>query len=87
MCEYCEGWKEHATFYQTGRYCDLYIGKFLGHPGLGVGNLRKGCPPYADCSAKNWAPNQVFAINYCPECGEKLENDAEMEQKNGGCNG
>ena len=73
MCEYCKDWRERATLYQTGQYCEIYIGKYLERPALGIGNIRKGCPQYADCSAKNWTPHQVFIINYCPNCGEKMD--------------
>ncbi len=73
MCEYCATWKEHEAVYQEGTYCDILISKFINHPALVVGNLHKGCPKYAECSVKDNNMKAVFKINFCPNCGEKME--------------
>jgi hypothetical protein len=73
MCEYCATWKEHETVYQEGTYCDILISNFMDRPTLVVANLHKGCPKYAECSAKEINMKSAFRINYCPNCGEKME--------------
>lgn len=71
MCKYCNSLFEDVL-YQTNTYCNLKTGMFAGKPVLKVDNIHSGCPPFAECSAKNMDVSAVFAIKYCPECGRKL---------------
>ncbi len=75
-CEYCKQIKESLqkelrVLYQENVYADVYLGKALNKPALLV--VRKGCPKYAECGLKDDDITSAFFINYCPNCGEKLE--------------
>lgn len=43
------------------------------------------CPPYADCCMKGISANSAFKINFCPECGRPLTEEAwaELEKRMG----
>lgn len=95
MCKYCNSLFEDVL-YQTNTYCNLKTGMFAGKPVLKVDNIHSGCPPFAECSAKNMDVSAVFAIKYCPECGRKLiekeyrnetqevsNNSPELDKENG----
>lgn len=70
MCDYCSNDK----IYQTSNYCDIAIEDSPLGKTLVVKNIKKGCPPYANCSCKDMNVNAVFLIKYCPECGKKLDD-------------
>jgi len=74
MCKFCENWRTHETVYQTSLYCNLLIGSAMFSPVIVVDSIHKGCPQFADCSAKDREMTVAFQINYCPECGEKLSD-------------
>lgn len=76
MCEFCANWKEQETLYQESTYCDLLISHLGNKPVLMVGNIRKGCSKYVKCSAKEVPINVAFIVNYCPNCGAELQNEA-----------
>ena len=68
MCKYCESKK--PSLYQYCNYGDLYFGAIGEVPILRF--VPRICPPYAECSTKDMNIALEFKINYCPECGEKL---------------
>lgn len=66
-CEYCSG--EHSE-YQHTHTTKLYINT-LGKARTLVTECNP-CPPYANCCAKDHHARSAFIINYCPNCGRKL---------------
>lgn len=72
-CEYCSG--DNAE-YQNTSYVKLSINTVLGDKVL-VAECNP-CPPYANCCMKGAIARSAFRINYCPNCGARL---------NGGQNG
>lgn len=68
MCKFCE--THTRQLYQHTVYMDMYISNFGRNKVLIL--KPHGCPPFADCCAKNEIPASSFIINYCPECGRKL---------------
>lgn len=69
-CEYCSG---AFAEYQHTINTKLYINTF--------GKARtletecNSCPPYARCSMNGIPVRSAFIINYCPNCGRKLDGD------------
>lgn len=67
-CEYCNG--TEAEYYHTSN-TKLSLNTF--------GKARTlitecdPCPPYANCALKNIPARSAFIINFCPECGKRLE--------------
>lgn len=69
MCQYCDG--KFAEYQRT--YCmTLSMGTFGKNRTLEVSACR--CPPFVDCAFKNSPANSAFIINYCPNCGRKLND-------------
>lgn len=66
-CEYCLG---ERVLYQTSSNTELYISTF----GLARTLETKSscCPPYVDCCVKDMPIRSSFIINFCPNCGRKL---------------
>jgi hypothetical protein len=70
-CEYCSG--RRTEYYHTTN-TKLYINTF--------GNAQvletecNPCPPYSNCSLRGIPVRSVFIINYCPNCGRKLDGGA-----------
>ena len=67
-CEYCSG--RRTEYYHTTN-TKLYINTF--------GNAQvletecNPCPPYSNCSLRGIPVRSAFIINYCPNCGRKLD--------------
>ena len=66
-CEYCSGDKAE---YQSTPYAKLNIETILDKKSLVVECSL--CPPYVDCCMKCTPVRSVFKINYCPNCGAKM---------------
>lgn len=66
-CEYCSG--DNAE-YQSTSYVKLSINTVLGEKVLVVES--NPCPPYTNCSMKGVVARSAFRINYCPNCGKKV---------------
>ena len=70
-CEYCSG--RRTEYYHTTN-TKLYINTF--------GNAQvletecNPCPPYSNCSLRGIPVRSAFIINYCPNCGRKLDGGA-----------
>ena len=76
MCQYCDG--KFAEYQRT--YCvSLSIGTFGKNRTLEVSACR--CPPFVDCAFKNSPANSAFIINYCPNCGRKLNDGASLNNE------
>lgn len=76
-CKYCSGEK---TLYQKTHHTKLYMNTF-GCASTLVTECSR-CPPYAKCCMKDIPANSVFKINFCPECGRPLTDEAwEMLEK------
>lgn len=81
-CEYCNG---ERMPYQHTRSTKLFIDTF--------GSARtlvtecNGCPPYAKCCMKDISVNSAFPINFCPNCGRPLTDEARdmLEKRLRGC--
>lgn len=79
-CEYCESRRTvEGKLYGESTYCDLLISQFGNKPVLMVKNVKKGCPKYVMCGAKEIMSSVMFFINYCPNCGEKLVEGGEHD--------
>ena len=80
-CEYCNG---RRMPYQHTRSTKLFLDTF--------GSARtlvtecNACPPYADCCMKDISVNSAFPINFCPNCGKPLTEEARamLEKRLGG---
>lgn len=70
MCEYCRELMDSPREYQRGAYGSLSLVKF-GRKTLLIAEINK-CPKYAKCTAKEVSIMQGYEINYCPNCGEKM---------------
>lgn len=66
-CEYCSGDK---VKYQYTPYTTLYIDTLYEDKVLVT--ECNFCPPYAECCMKDVPVRSVFKINYCPNCGAKM---------------
>ena len=66
-CEYCSG---DRVEYQRTASTKLYISTLGKARTLAVECNR--CPPYAQCSMNGVPVRSAFPINYCPNCGRKL---------------
>ena len=67
-CEYCSG---EVAEYQHTINTKLYINTFGAARTL-VTECNP-CPPYAECCMKGNPARSAFIINYCPNCGKKLD--------------
>lgn len=77
-CEMCGGKK---ALYQHTTHTKLYMNTF-GEAATLVTECM-ACPPYADCCMKNISANSAFKINFCPNCGRPLTEEAwkELEKR------
>ena len=76
-CEFCK--TKDKIIYQTNRYCDLYFLKF-GNKTFLTADVKGFCPKYQkNCSSKGRNPQVMFEINYCPNCGAKMEKELNNE--------
>lgn len=68
MCDFC---KQQSVMESV--YADLKIDvvPFYGNS-LTIFNIKKGCPPFSECSGKDRNIEVHFEIKYCPMCGKKL---------------
>ncbi len=71
LCEYCGGEK---TLYQQTNSTNLFMNAF-GKAATLVTECN-ACPPYADCCMKGISANSAFEINFCPNCGRPLTDEA-----------
>ena len=70
-CEVCNG---KTTLYQHTNDTKLFMNTF-GRAATLVTECVP-CPPYADCCMKGISDNSAFKINFCPECGRPLTDEA-----------
>ena len=70
-CKVCNG---EMTLYQHTNTTKLYMNTF-GKAATLVTECN-ACPPHADCCMKGISANSAFIINYCPECGRPLTDEA-----------
>ena len=70
-CKVCNG---EMTLYQYTNTTKLHMGTF-GKATTLVTECN-ACPPHADCCMKGISANSAFIINYCPECGRPLTDEA-----------
>jgi hypothetical protein len=70
-CEYCSG--RRTEYYHTTN-TKLYINTFGNAQALET--ECNPCPPYSDCSLRGIPVRSAFIINYCPNCGRKLDGGA-----------
>lgn len=77
-CKVCNGKK---TLYQHTNTTKLFMNTF-GRAATLVTECVP-CPPYADCCMKGISDNSAFKINFCPECGRPLTEEAwaELERR------
>lgn len=77
-CKICNG---KTTLYQYTANTKLFMNTF-GHAATLVTECM-GCPPYAECCMKGISANSAFKINFCPECGRPLTEEAwaELERR------
>lgn len=79
MCDFCE--KKSIL---ESNYCDLkiqYDVPLFGET-LTAFNLKKGCPPFAECSSRDTNNAVHFKIRFCPMCGKNLvEQDKSLKEK------
>lgn len=80
-CKYCGGEK---TLYQHTNSTKLFMNTF-GKAATLVTECN-ACPPYADCCMKGISANSAFKINFCPNCGRPLTDEAwdAIEKRIGG---
>lgn len=71
MCEYCRELTDSPREYQRGTYGSLSLVKF-GRKTLLIAEINK-CPKYAKCTSKEVPIMQGYEINYCPNCGAKMD--------------
>lgn len=71
-CLVCKGIQKWETAYAT-----IWMGKF------GKKNVMKftfdKCPKYVDCDTKGLNITTNIDIDYCPNCGEKLNKEENNE--------
>ena len=79
-CNMCGG---KTTLYQHTNTTKLFMNTF-GNAATLVTECT-ACPPYADCCMKDISANSAFKINFCPECGRPLTEEAwaELEKRMG----
>lgn len=70
-CEFCGGEKK---LYQNSRYENMYMNTFGKRIVLET-EFNK-CPPFADCCNKDVPVESSFKIEYCPNCGRPLTDEA-----------
>lgn len=70
-CKVCNG---EMTLYQHTNTTKLYMDTF-GKAATLVTECN-ACPPYAKCCMKGASANSAFKINFCPECGRPLTDEA-----------
>lgn len=66
-CPYCG---TDSALYQQTYSTKLYIGRLGGFRILEIET--HACPPYADCSIREFPTRSAFIINFCPHCGRDL---------------
>ena len=71
MCEYCRDLTASPREYQHGTYGSISLVKF-GIKTLLIAEMNK-CPKYVKCTSKEVPIKQAYEINYCPNCGEKMD--------------
>lgn len=69
-CEYC---CVEKALYQTSPYNKLFINTFGNKRTLRVENT--GCPEFVKCGQKSVPVASEFIINYCPNCGAKMDGN------------
>ena len=74
MCWFCEGKDVYKTNYTELSIGNLHTDKAYSK----VLNVKTDkCPPFVtehECSAKMVKTHDIFIIEYCPLCGEKLNH-------------
>lgn len=70
-CEYCNG---KINLYQHTHTTKLFMNTF-GEAATLVTECM-ACPPYADCCMNGISANSAFKINFCPNCGAKMEDES-----------
>lgn len=77
-CEYCNG---KTNLYQHTHTTKLFMNTF-GEAAILITKCM-ACPPYADCCMNGISVNSAFKINFCPNCGRPLTEEAwqEFEKK------
>ena len=71
-CKYCADGRMKP--YQNTYSTTLHIGK-LGRRWI-IETEVNACPPFAVCSRKGDSIHSGFFINFCPECGRDLREEA-----------
>lgn len=79
-CQYCGGEK---TLYQKTYSTKLYLAAFGSRRVLITECMQ--CPPHAKCCKRGRPAASAFHINYCPECGRKLNERESTTQIIDGC--
>lgn len=71
MCDFCTG-----ETYLTTAYVKLRMNKeqLTNKECLKVTFTK--CPEFANCSARGLNPISYFIINFCPICGERINQEA-----------
>ena len=77
-CKVCNG---KTTLYQHTNTTKLFMNTF-GEAATLVTECM-ACPPYADCCMNGISANSAFKINFCPNCGRPLTEEAwkELEKR------
>ena len=70
-CEYCNG---KINLYQHTHTTKLFMNTFGEAATLVTESM--ACPPYADCGRNGNSANSAFKINFCPNCGAKMEDES-----------
>ena len=69
MCDFCKGISAYLSLYHT---VDI---TYFGKKALLRVSEKDRCPKSICCYKKDFKPNSVFEINFCPYCGRKLVMD------------
>ena len=68
-CEYCNGKRSEYQHTVNTKLSINTIGKART-----LETDSSVCPPYANCCMKNIPARSAFIINFCPNCGRKLNS-------------
>ena len=71
MCEYCKELTASPREYQRGTYGSISLVRF-GKKALLIVEQNK-CAKYVKCVSKEVPIKMGYEINYCPNCGAKLD--------------